>query len=146
MRTQQNVIKYFTDKEIRKIFSTIEKTKNLWNPYYLRDLCVFHILYYCGLRASEIWLLRLWNYNPQTGELFVIRKKWSINQYFNQIEVEVGTLCLDTFQHPRYWHHVNIPKHSCIILRACCGVSKSRKYKEMIVWKNLRKVNGYLSN
>ncbi len=79
MRKQENVIKYFTDKEIRKIFSTIEKTKDLWNPYYLRDLCVFHILYYCGLRASEIGLIRLWNYNPQTWELFVIRKKGSVN-------------------------------------------------------------------
>ncbi len=71
-------IKYFTQKEIKKFFNTIEKTKDN-NKSWLRDLVMFNIIYICGLRASEISLLKRGNYNINSGELFVHRRKGSLN-------------------------------------------------------------------
>ena len=79
MRKEESVIKYFTQKELKKIFSAIEKTKDKGNPYYLRDKCIFEISYLCGLRASEVGMLKLENFNQQTSELYVRRLKGSTN-------------------------------------------------------------------
>lgn len=79
MRQENKVIKYFTQKELKKLFSVIEKSKEDWNRFWLRDLTIFNIAYYWWLRASEIWMLKLENYNKSTGEIFVKRLKWSLN-------------------------------------------------------------------
>ena len=87
-------IKYLTQKELKKFFNTIEKEKNAkfykrtkyWYKYeinkhnfWLRDLTMFNIAYLCWMRASEIWLVKLENYNKHTWEIFVKRLKWSMN-------------------------------------------------------------------
>lgn len=69
-------IKYFTQHELRRIFREIEKSSS---KHKLRDLAIIRVAYYCGLRASEVGLLRLSNYNKATGELYCIRLKGSWN-------------------------------------------------------------------
>ncbi len=78
-RQEERVVKYFTQKELKKIFSVIEKSKETWNRFWLRDLLIFNLWYFCGMRSSELWLLKLENYNSRTWELFIKRLKGSLN-------------------------------------------------------------------
>lgn len=71
-------IKYLTKKQIKKLFDTIEDSKNE-NHFWLRDLTIFNLSYYCGLRISEVSLIKLENYNKDTGEIYIKRLKWSNN-------------------------------------------------------------------
>lgn len=71
-------IKYLKKKELKKLFNVIENSK--WErKYYLRDLVIFNLAYYCWLRISELSLLKLENYNKETWQLYVKRLKWSNN-------------------------------------------------------------------
>lgn len=79
MRKEERVIKYFTQKELKKIFTVIEKSKDNNNRFWLRDLVIFQLWYFCGMRSSEVWLLKLENYNIQSWELFIKRLKGSLN-------------------------------------------------------------------
>lgn len=69
-------IKYFTEKEIKKLFRTI---KNSDDDFALRNFCIFKVAFRCGLRASEIGLIKVSDYNKQKGELYCRRLKGSQN-------------------------------------------------------------------
>jgi site-specific recombinase XerD len=70
-------IKYFTQKELKKLFRSIERQKDY--PFVLRDLAMFNIGYLCGLRVSEIGKLHQEHFNEPGGELFCTRLKNSIS-------------------------------------------------------------------
>jgi len=71
-------IKYLKKKELKKLFNIIENSK--WKrKYYLRDLVIFNLAYYCWLRISELSLLKLENYNKEIWQLYVKRLKGSNN-------------------------------------------------------------------
>jgi site-specific recombinase XerD len=77
MRKQVNrKIKYFTQQEMKKIFIAIE---NSGNKHSCRDLAIFRVAYRCGLRASEIGMIKLDDYNISKGELYCKRLKGSRN-------------------------------------------------------------------
>lgn len=78
MRTNKEQIKFLTKKQVHKLFKSIEDTKET-NKYYLRDLTIFNLSYYCWLRISEISLIKRENYNKSTKELYIKRLKWSHN-------------------------------------------------------------------
>lgn len=69
-------IKYFTQNELKSLFKSIE---NSGDRHALRNLCIFRIAYRCGLRATEVGLLKLENYNKAKGELYCRRLKGSWN-------------------------------------------------------------------
>lgn len=73
-----DTLTYLSQKELSKLFRTIEKG---WksNHFWLRDLAMYHIVYFCWLRASEVGMIRCDQYNRKTGEIFVKRLKWSLN-------------------------------------------------------------------
>lgn len=77
-RTQKKEIKFLNKKQLHKLFKTIEDTKTI-NKYYLRDLTIFNLAYYCWLRISEISLIKRENYNKDTKEIYIKRLKWSLN-------------------------------------------------------------------
>ncbi|EKQ50926.1 MULTISPECIES: tyrosine-type recombinase/integrase [unclassified Clostridium] len=69
-------IKYLTQKEAISLFNAIETSGYLHS---IRDLAIFRLAYRCGLRASEISLLKLENYNALKGEIYCKRLKGSKN-------------------------------------------------------------------
>lgn len=69
-------VKYFTQDELKRLFKTIQNSND---RHALRNLCIFRIAYRCGLRASEVGLLKLENYNKSKGELYCKRLKGSWN-------------------------------------------------------------------
>lgn len=70
-------IEYLTQTELKNLFNVIEKRKDAEYPYRLRDLTIFNLAYYCGLRVSEIGMLRKNSFNEQRSELFCRRLKGS---------------------------------------------------------------------
>ncbi len=79
-------IKYFTQKELAKLFKVIKRSGT---NYCLRDYCIFRVAYRCGLRASEVGLVTLADYNRQAGELYCKRLKSSQN---NTIRLDDETI------------------------------------------------------
>lgn len=98
-----NTIKYFNQKDLKKLFNTIGKSNN---KYALRDLTICRVAYRCGLRVTEIGLIDIENYNKFTGELYCKRLKgsWSntirldketikiLNKFIKEFNVIEGTL------------------------------------------------------
>lgn len=68
MRQTSEDIKFLTQKQVKQLFNTIESLKDE-NKYWLRDLTIFNLSYYCGLRISEVSLIKSENYNKETGEI-----------------------------------------------------------------------------
>lgn len=73
---QENKIKYFTQRELKSLFKAIEKSER---KHSIRDLAIFRIAYYCGLRASEIGLIKYQSYNKVAAEIYCVRLKGSWN-------------------------------------------------------------------
>ena len=71
-------IKYLRKKELKKLFNAIKLT-NWTRKYYLRDLTIFNIAYYCWLRISELSLIKLESYNKENGQIYIKRLKGSNN-------------------------------------------------------------------
>ncbi|HUX15916.1 MAG TPA: tyrosine-type recombinase/integrase, partial [Phycisphaerae bacterium] len=65
--------KYLTEDELRALLGVIR------DP---RDRCIFVLSFWRGLRASEVGILRLENYSPRTGRLYVRRLKNSVSQEY----------------------------------------------------------------
>lgn len=76
LRKSQTTIKYLTQNEMRNLFDAITNSSS---SHAIRDLAIFRVAYRCGLRASEISLIKLENYNSEKGELFCRRLKGSKN-------------------------------------------------------------------
>ncbi|MCH3964274.1 MAG: site-specific integrase [Clostridium sp.] len=97
MRWQNNNkdrIKYFTQEEATRLFKAMEKSRS---KHALRDLAIFRVAYRCGLRASEIGLIKLENYNISKGEIYCTRLKGSNN---NTIRLDMKTKSiLDKYIH-----------------------------------------------
>jgi len=86
-------IKYFTQKELKKLFKAIEDSKDN-NKYWLRDLCIFKVGYVCALRASEIGLLHVSNFNSQKGEMYCKRLKGSQSNTIRIFDVDKSLISL----------------------------------------------------
>lgn len=76
MRNDDAKIKYFTQQETKRLFEAIENLKSI---HVVRDLAIFRVAYRCGLRASEIALITLQDYNKIKGEIYCKRLKGSKN-------------------------------------------------------------------
>lgn len=59
---------YLQQEEIKRLFRLIDS---------VRDRAIFRLIYHAGLRASEIGLLQMRDYNPRTERLHVERLKGS---------------------------------------------------------------------
>jgi len=69
-------IKFLNQKELKKLFTTIKRSND---KHSLRNLCIFRLAYRCGLRASEVGILRVEDFNIIKGELYCTRLKNSLN-------------------------------------------------------------------
>ena len=76
VRNDDTKIKYFTQQETKRLFDAINNFKSI---HTVRDLAIFRVAYRCGLRASEIALIKLQDYNMIKGEIYCKRLKGSKN-------------------------------------------------------------------
>lgn len=83
-RKEEVEIKYLSEKELNRFFKAIEKSNN---KFRLRDLTAFTIIYLCGLRASELKLIKLSDLNIETGDIYIRRLKGSNNNTLNLYRV-----------------------------------------------------------
>ena len=93
-KRKENVeINYLTKKETTRFFEAIEKSNN---KFKLRDLLAFNIIYLCGLRASELKLIKLSDFNKETGDIYIRRLKGSnpttLNLYRIQRTINIKNL------------------------------------------------------
>jgi len=79
-RKQQPIPEYLTEDEIERLFRAIGSD--------VRSRAMFRLLYHRGLRASEIGKLRLEDYQPVVGRLFVRRLKGSRGGEYHLVESE----------------------------------------------------------
>jgi len=119
MKRNNNEIKYLTKKQIKKLFNSIENTKKV-NKFWLRDLSIFNLSYYCWLRISEISLIKCENYNKETWEIYIRRLKWSnnstitldktrrllLNRYIREYKIKNDT---DLFFTTKTWKEITKP-------------------------------------
>src|SRR6266446_10400475 len=61
-KRKRKEIKFLTEDEIARLFSAIHS---------VRDRAIFQLAYRAGLRASEIGMLQLRDYDPKTAKIFV---------------------------------------------------------------------------
>jgi len=79
-RKKKRLPEYLTEEEITRLFAAIGKD--------VRSQAIFHVMYYRGLRASEIGRLRVEDYRAAVGRLFVRRLKGSNSGEFHITESE----------------------------------------------------------
>ena len=75
-RNSSTKIKYLTQQEAIRLFNAISSSGS---SHSVRDLALFRVAYRCGLRVSEISLIKLEDYNSRRGELYCKRLKGSNN-------------------------------------------------------------------
>lgn len=80
------MIKYFTNSELKKLFKTIENSEG---KNQVRDEAIFKIGYYCALRASEISIINIEDYNSPRNELYCKRLKGSNNNTIKIIDKDI---------------------------------------------------------
>lgn len=85
-------INYLTNKELNRFFEAIEKSKN---KFRLRDLTAFYIIYICGLRASELKLIKVSDFNKETGDIYIRRLKGSNSNTLNLYKIWRGRIIKD---------------------------------------------------
>ncbi|WML36189.1 tyrosine-type recombinase/integrase [Clostridium sp. OS1-26] len=107
-RNSSNKIKYLTQQEAKNLFNAIISLESV---HAIRDLSIFRVAYRCGLRASEIALIKLEDYNASKGELYCKRLKGSCN---NTIRLDSKTKnALD-----RYIHENSISSDSEVLFKS----------------------------
>lgn len=79
-RKKKAVPEYLTEEEVATLFAAIGKD--------VRSQAIFQVIYFRGLRASEIGKLRIEDYRPAVGRLFVHRLKGSNSGDFHVTESE----------------------------------------------------------
>jgi site-specific recombinase XerD len=84
-RKQQKVPEYLTEDEIKRLFAAMPKAA-------VRERAIFALMYYRGLRVSEIGLFRLEDFRPSTGRIFVRRLKGSRGGEYHLVEAERAAL------------------------------------------------------
>lgn len=70
------VIKFLNPEESKKLF---KKIKNDYSRHSLRNQAIFYLAKYCALRASEIGLLRICDYDSRNKSIYIHRVKGSRN-------------------------------------------------------------------
>src|SRR3989441_3287624 len=67
-KRKRKEIKFLTEDELARLFSVIHS---------VRDRAIFQLAYRAGLRASEIGMLQLRDYDPKADRIFIHRLKGS---------------------------------------------------------------------
>src|SRR5947209_4363606 len=82
-KRKRKEIKFLTEDELARLFSVIPS---------VRDRAIFQIAYRAGLRASEVGLLQLRDYDPKADKIFVHRLKGSNSGEHHLVREEARAL------------------------------------------------------
>lgn len=82
---EKKEIKYFTNEELKKIFRVVKNVSR--HP--IRDEAILKVAYYCALRASEVGLLNIDDFNLGKGEIYCRRLKGSNNNTIRIIDKDI---------------------------------------------------------
>lgn len=90
----ESTIKYFTEDELDLFFHELAyrrrtSTTELAYKNAVRDEALFHVMFYCALRVSEVILLDLDDYNTIKKEIHCKRLKGGINNTLRVIDSNV---------------------------------------------------------
>lgn len=130
-KNTETKIKYFTQQEAKNLFDAISSSDNI---HMVRDFAIFRIAYRCGLRVSEIAMIKLGDYNISKGELYCKRLKGSCN---NTIRLDEKTrYALD-----RYIKEQNITSNSEVLFKSQKGNPISRQVLDYLMKKYCREAN-----
>lgn len=83
VQKREEIYKYLEIQEIKRLFSVI-KSK--------RDRAIFRVSYHRGLRAHEVGLLQMADFNNRDGVLYVRRGKGSISRQHSLCDEELRVL------------------------------------------------------
>lgn len=79
-------LKYFTEKELNKLFKAIHTDNGM---YTIRNEAVFKLAYYCASRASEIGMFKVSDFNDVSGQIFCNRLKNGRNNTLRIIDADI---------------------------------------------------------
>ena len=82
-KRKRKEIKFLTEDELARLFSVIPS---------VRDRAMFQIAYRAGLRASEVGLLQLRDYDPKADRIFIHRLKGSNSSHHHLMREEARAL------------------------------------------------------
>lgn len=79
-------IKYLTEDELKRLFKAIEKSSD---KYKIRNEAIFKTAYYCALRATEVSLIKIDDFNNSKNEIYCRRLKGSLNNTIRIIDKDI---------------------------------------------------------
>ncbi|CCY82240.1 putative uncharacterized protein [Clostridium sp. CAG:149] len=83
-------IKYLKNPdEVNALIHSL-KTSDPSSKFCLRNLAMFQVAIYCGLRASEVGMIRLSDYDPKDQTIYCRRLKGSVNNQLRIIDPKVS--------------------------------------------------------
>src|SRR2546422_7135523 len=82
-KRKRKEIKFLTEDEFARLFSAIHS---------VRDRAIFQLAYRAGLRASEVGLLQLRDYDPKADRIFIHRLKGSNSGEHHLVREEARAL------------------------------------------------------
>ena len=82
-KRKRKEIKFLTEDELARLFSVIHS---------VRDRAIFELAYRAGLRASEVGLLQLRDYDPKADRIFIHRLKGSNSGHHHLMSEEARAL------------------------------------------------------
>ena len=126
--------KYLTQIEIDRFFKVFEKEKDY--PFWERDRAMFYIIYFCGLRASEVSLLKTNSFNVKRKELVCRRLKNS-----NDNTIKLNDIAFKLLKD--YCEKNNIfSTQSCIFMtKRWNPIDRKRIYKLFNYYANMASLN-----
>lgn len=87
MKNKTLNIKFLTKRETDQLFHVIDSDSS---RYALRNKAIFSLAKYCGLRVSEIGLIKLGDYDPEFHTIFCKRLK---NSSSNTLKIVDKSVC-----------------------------------------------------
>lgn len=79
-------IKYLLEKETKRLYKVISEDTS---RYKVRNEAIFMIAKYCALRVSEVGLIEVDNFNPDTNTIYCKRLKGSRNNTLEIVDLNV---------------------------------------------------------
>ena len=88
-------IKFYTGKELKKIFHILERHSHATNlsnyqkKLAIRNEAMFKIMYYCGLRVSEMTEIETCSYDTSKSQIYCTRKKGGLDNTLRIIDENI---------------------------------------------------------